>query len=243
MWGCGVAARVGGAVTDAHQLPPAGLFRHPAAAGGSSPGRVYRISGTSFAVGPCLAASAGADADFDAVLDCGLQGKPAAHKASSEPQLSIISADPAPAAGPASGSHSAAAQPASERTQDSAEASQLPAYLWLPVKSSKVDRQGLQRQLPAALAFLEGHRRAGRTVLVCDDDAGDACVCMVVAALACQGKVPRSEGLSYEQVSARMAGVKATVRKHLAEVSRVYPLARPTRGSLKQVSQVCCGYM
>lgn len=236
---CGVAARAARPLTDAHHLPPAGVISHSAAAGAS--GRVYRIPGTSFALGSRSAASTEAR-DYDAVLDCGLQGRPAP-AASRKLQPSSTRAHQDPAAGPVPDSHSCSAEPASEHTPSSGGASQPPAYLWLPIKSSKVDRQGLQRALPEALAFLEGHRRAARTVLVCDDDGCDSCVCAVVAALACQGKVPCTEELSYEQLSARMAAVKASVRKHLAEVSRGYPLARPTRGSLKQTSRVCCEYV
>lgn len=140
----------------------------------SSPGRIYRISGTGFALGTCLAAS-GEARDYDAVLYCGLQRNP---------QLSSTWADSSPA-GLRPSSHSTPAQSVCEESQGSADASQLPSYLWLPVKGCKIDRQGLQRQLPAALAYLGGHRHMDHTVLICDDDGGDACVCMVVAALVC----------------------------------------------------------
>ena len=50
------------------------------------------------------------------------------------------------------------------------EVSAWPAYLHLPVKSSKLDRQGLARALPAALRFAADHLSHGRRVLIHDDD-------------------------------------------------------------------------
>lgn len=245
---CRVAARGVRPETDEHHSVPAGVVSHAAAAGAWA--RLYRMSGTSFVLGCCSAAASDEVRDYDAVLDCSLQGRhQAVPAASKEEQLSSMRSDAASAAsGLAPASHSSSAQSPCEHIRSSAEvqqpsASQPPAYLWLPVKSSKLDRQGLQRQLPAALAFLEAHRRAARTVLVCDDDGCDSCVSVVVAALACEGKARCAEEPNYEQLSARMAAAKASVRKHLAEVSREYPLARPTRGSLKQVARMCCDYV
>lgn len=39
-------------------------------------------------------------------------------------------------------------------------------YLWLPVKTSKLDRHALEAALPAALTFLSKHLQQGRQVLV-----------------------------------------------------------------------------
>ncbi len=45
-----------------------------------------------------------------------------------------------------------------------------PAYLYLPVRSSKVDRQGLLRVLSTAMEFTAHHLRQGRSVLIHDDN-------------------------------------------------------------------------
>ena len=44
-----------------------------------------------------------------------------------------------------------------------------PAYLYLPVRSAKVDRQGLLRVLPTAMEFAAHHLCQGRSVLIHDD--------------------------------------------------------------------------
>jgi tRNA A64-2'-O-ribosylphosphate transferase len=57
-------------------------------------------------------------------------------------------------------------------------------FCWLPVCGSKEDRQSLQRQLPAALAFCGTQLRQGRRVLLCCDGEGlDASTCTSVACL------------------------------------------------------------
>lgn len=94
-------------------------------------------------------------------------------------------------------------------------------YCWLPVKPSKIDRQGLARVLPAALRFVWHHLRSGRRILIhCDEGelcraapncfqqnteadqtftGYDTCVAVAVAVLLCcftaDGKL-RQQGLS-----------------------------------------------
>ncbi len=112
------------------------------------------------------------------------------------------------------------------------------ACLWLPIKPAKLDkRHGLDRQLAQALRFISGQRKHGRSVLICDDDGADACVCMALAAMLCRGlDVEGCETSSGgRSVSAVIHGVKAAARTHLAEISSFHPSARPTRTALKQV--------
>ncbi|KAK9861209.1 hypothetical protein WJX84_005976 [Apatococcus fuscideae] len=59
----------------------------------------------------------------------------------------------------------------------------LNSYLHLPVKSSKLDRQGLARALPAALRFAADHLSHGRRVLIHDDDGLNTSVCLALAVL------------------------------------------------------------
>lgn len=207
----------------------------------TAPGGAFSIEGTSFALRSCHQIT-GEDAvalsqHFDAVLYCGLQENPA--------MRAIMMRQPSRAEAAAELGNNGCSTPADAILEKSKSSSiaELASYMWLPVKSSKCDRQGLQRQLPAGLTFLERQRQANHRILVCDDDGCDSCVCVVLAALACEGRTPSEGCLTFDQVSAKMAGIKAMVRKHLAEISRSYPFARPTRGSLKQVQQVCCKYM
>ena len=58
-------------------------------------------------------------------------------------------------------------------------------YLWLPVKSSKLDRHALEVALPAALTFLSDHLQQGRRVLVhCVE--GDSTIYWLVLPLSTQ---------------------------------------------------------
>lgn len=232
--------------TDAHHpAAAAGVLNQPGAVRPSAPGGAFSIEGTSFALRSCLIITRKDAAElsqhFDAVLYCGLQENPAIKACMMQPS----SAEPefAHAAELGQSGKLSPADAACETMKSSTFVSEPDTYMWLPVKSSKYDRQGLQRQLPTGLAFLERHRQAKHRVLICDDDGCDSCVCVVLAALACKGRMPSEECLTFDQVSAKMAGIKASVRRHLAEISKSYPHARPTRGSLKQVQQVCCKYM
>lgn len=226
--------------SDAHHPAAGGVVAQPGVVRPSAPGGAFNIGGSSFALRSCQNMTeedaVALSQHFDAVLYCGLQENPAI-RAFMMPQPRAEAA--------AQLGHKGCNTPADaalETTKRSTIA-ELASYMWLPVKSSKCDRQGLQRQLPAGLAFLERQRQANHRVLVCDDDGCDSCVCVVLAALACEGRTQQMSSLTFDQVSAKMAGIKAMVRKHLAGISKSYPLARPTRGNLKQVQQVCCKYM
>ena len=116
----------------------------------------------------------------------------------------------------------------------SAEAS---TCLWLPIKAAKLDKHGLDRQLMPALRFISVGRSHGRSVLICDDDGADACVCVALAAILCRGVdlehcEPSSGG---RNISAVIHGVKAAARTHLADISSFHPSAKPSRTALKQV--------
>ena len=111
--------------------------------------------------------------------------------------------------------------------------------LWLPIKAAKLDKHGLERQLTPALHFISVQRKRGRSVLICDDDGADACVCVALAAMLCRGLDlhlehcgPSSGG---RNTSVVMHSVKAAARTHLADISSFHPSARPTRTALKQV--------
>lgn len=230
---------------DAHHPAVAGVVIQPGVVRPTAPGGAFSIPGSTFALRSCQNITekdaAALSQHFDAVLYCGLQENPVI-KAFIMPQPS--SAEPGSENGAELGHKgcSSSVDAVLEKYKSSTIAEPA-SYMWLPVKSSKFDRQGLQRQLPAGLAYLERHRQVKHRVLVCDDDGSDSCVCVVLAALACEGRTPSEECLTFDQVSARMAGIKAIVRKHLAGISKSYPSARPTRGSLKQVQQVCCKYI
>ena len=115
---------------------------------------------------------------------------------------------------------------------------EVSACLWLPIRPAKLDkRHGLERQLAPALRFISVQRKRGRSVLICDDDGADACVCMALAAMLCRGlNVEGCETSSGgRSMSAMVHGVKAAARTHLAEISSFHPAARPTRTTLKQV--------
>ncbi len=110
--------------------------------------------------------------------------------------------------------------------------------LWLPVKPAKLDkRHGLERCLAPALRFISVQRKCGRSVLICDDDGADACVCVALAAMLCRGLSVEGGDTSIggRSMSAVIHGVKAAARTHLANISSFHPSARPTRTALKQV--------
>ncbi|DBA66398.1 TPA: hypothetical protein ACH3X2_002378 [Trebouxia sp. C0005] len=124
-------------------------------------------------------------------------------------------------------------------------------YLRLPVASSKADKHSLERQLPAALEFVSGHLLQQHRVLIQCDAGDDACVCLAVAMhLACFQACTSDPGVQrfvrpYRRTAhtpgARLlmpggaAVTKHSIRRVLALISRLYPLARPSRGMLKQV--------
>ena len=109
--------------------------------------------------------------------------------------------------------------------------------LWLATPPPKLDKHGLERQLPAALRFISIQREHGRSVLICDDAGVDACVCVALAAILCrvlydEGCAARSTG---RVMSAVVHGVKAAARTELASISRFHIDAQPSRTALKQV--------
>ena len=137
-------------------------------------------------------------------------------------------------------------------------------YLSQPIVSSKFDRGALQRALPAALRYIGGHLRAGRTVAVHGDPGLDAASCAAVAALLTHFRTQVDAGASEEwrlRPDARSAAAnggggcgsggegnsadspplpveavsKPDIQRCLAFVSGHFPAARPTRGMLKQV--------
>eukprot|EP00873_Tetraselmis_striata_P021935 jgi/Tetstr1/442199/TSEL_030347.t2 len=121
----------------------------------------------------------------------------------------------------------------------------LHRYRWLPVQSTKRERHSLARQLPAALGFLGAHLGLGRRVLVHCGDGFDVCVAVAVAALLSGLGGPgglqvasAERGTSLDGAAQQSAPPRVTkdeVRRQLAAVCRFYPLARPSRGMLKQV--------
>jgi hypothetical protein len=60
--------------------------------------------------------------------------------------------------------------PSNPQGGDQGSAEQVGRYLWLPISSSKKDRFGLLRHLQPALQFVQHHVRAGRTVLIHDEE-------------------------------------------------------------------------
>ncbi|KAL3137186.1 hypothetical protein ABBQ32_006750 [Trebouxia sp. C0010 RCD-2024] len=124
-------------------------------------------------------------------------------------------------------------------------------YLRLAVASSKADKHSLERQLPAALEFVSSHVAQQHRVLLHCDTGEDACVCLAVAVyLACFQACSSDAGVQrfvrpYRAHTHRPGTrllmpddtpvTKHSIRRVLAIVSRLYPLARPTRGMLKQV--------
>lgn len=109
--------------------------------------------------------------------------------------------------------------------------------LWLPTPPAKLDKHGLERQLPSALQYISLQRRCGRSVLICDDEGVDACVCVALAASLCRDLVDEdcAASSSGRNMSEVVHGVKAAARTRLAEISGCHPTARPTRTALKQV--------
>jgi len=113
------------------------------------------------------------------------------------------------------------------------------------VQSTKRERHSLARQLPAALGFLGAHLGLGRRVLVHCGDGFDVCVAVAVAALLSGLGGPgglqvasAERGTSLDGAAQQSAPPRVTkdeVRRQLAAVCRFYPLARPSRGMLKQV--------
>jgi hypothetical protein len=93
-----------------------------------------------------------------------------------------------------------------QRAQQAQEQLRRQRYQWLPVRSAKQERSGLRESLPAAMAFMQRQLGAGRTVLVCDDDGHDTCVCVVVAALLAGVGVTQAAGASTAAASVGGAG-------------------------------------
>ena len=99
-------------------------------------------------------------------------------------------------------------------------------FLHAPMRYAKVARRDVADGLEACLAFIRAHStRGGGTTLVACKDGVDHCVGVVVAALIDDDDDDESE----HSVS------KDGVRRRLADVARVHPECRPSRGTLKQV--------
>jgi len=96
-------------------------------------------------------------------------------------------------------------------------------YLHLPPPpGSSRDKFSLQERLPRMAEFVRSHLEAGRRILIHCDDGRDACVAACVAVT-----------LWREGDSATLPS-KAAVRARLAQVASAYPLATPSRESLRQ---------
>ena len=117
--------------------------------------------------------------------------------------------------------------------------------LWLPIRPAKLDKHGLERQFPPALRFISLHHSYGRSVLICDDEGVDACVCVALAATLCRDVDVKDSALSTggRDMSAVVHGVKASARTGLASISGFHPTARPTRTALKSVYSYVGGYV
>jgi tRNA A64-2'-O-ribosylphosphate transferase len=99
-------------------------------------------------------------------------------------------------------------------------------FLHAPMRYAKVARRDVADGLEACLAFIRANSaRGGGTTLVACKDGVDHCVGVVVAALIDDDDDDESE----HSVS------KDGVRRRLADVARVHPECRPSRGTLKQV--------
>ena len=109
--------------------------------------------------------------------------------------------------------------------------------LWLPTPPPKYDKHGLERQLSPSLRFISLQREHGRSVLICDDEGVDACVCVALAAMLGRDAADTDWAASNSacSVSAVVHRVKAAARTRLAELSGFHPIAQPTRTALKQV--------
>ena len=98
-------------------------------------------------------------------------------------------------------------------------------FLHAPMRYAKVARRDVADGLEACLAFIRANStRGGGTTLVACKDGVDHCVGVVVAAL-----IDDDDDESEHSVS------KDGVRRRLADVARVHPECRPSRGTLKQV--------
>ena len=133
--------------------------------------------------------------------------------------------------------HTAASEPdlGSPRSQE--RPSIKSQSLWLPTKPAKLDKHGLERQLPSALQFIDLQRKMGCSILLCDDDGVDSCVCVALAAMLCRD--PALVGYAASpgpyNMSAAVHCVKTAARARLAEISGSHACAGPTRTTLKQV--------
>lgn len=139
---------------------------------------LFLIGDTGLALGSAAAAAAPAVwQHVHAVLHAGLHPLPG------------VEGEPRPVRGQHAGEQQAGVQLADDSSSSRATGFEpTPAaacrYCWMPVRSSKADRQALQRTLPAVLAFCGGQLRQGRRLLLCCDSEGlDVSVCTAVACL------------------------------------------------------------
>jgi hypothetical protein len=146
------------------------------------------------------------------------------------------------------GNHAGAGEATSELESGSTQSQDLLDQrcrsVWLPTKPAKFDKHGLERQLPAALQFIDRQRRLGHSVLICDDDGIDSCVCIALAAMLCCDTAPNgcAAGHGLGDMPAVVHGVKAAARSRLAEISGFHTTSGPTRTALKQVYNYVARY-
>eukprot|EP01023_Acetabularia_acetabulum_P013280 TRINITY_DN16360_c0_g1_i4.p3 TRINITY_DN16360_c0_g1~~TRINITY_DN16360_c0_g1_i4.p3 ORF type:complete len:163 (+),score=4.09 TRINITY_DN16360_c0_g1_i4:25-513(+) len=93
-------------------------------------------------------------------------------------------------------------------------------YLWVPIQNSKKDRFGIFNNLKIIIQFAQKFER----VLIHCDEGYDTCVCVAVGVL-----------LSRNIRDKKYIVSKQSVKQCLAIISGNYPVARPSRGMLKQV--------
>ena len=108
-----------------------------------------------------------------------------------------------------------------------------PRYAHCPMESSKKRRGAMEAALPAAVGRVEGWRAAGKRVLIHCDDGLDACVCVAICVALRRDAAEAGEAPGAPQGGGRVS--KDAIRAKLGLLSRAYPTARPSRGSLKQV--------
>lgn len=113
------------------------------------------------------------------------------------------------------------------------------SLLELPVCSSKLDRKGLIKSAPKALAFIGESVREGGCVLVACEDGRDRSVGVVVLALIglFGGDKALDGGSALPEPRRPQWLSRDGVRRVLSAVSEDYPAACPAKGTMKQVFQ------
>lgn len=114
-----------------------------------------------------------------------------------------------------------------------------PAYLHLPIVSSKFDRFSLLRNLPTAINFAELNLRKGKRLLVCCSNGEDISICICLAILTSlftvEGYFDDGKSFSETRIS------KLEMRHRLVFICKFAVNARPSRGNLKQVFSYLSG--